>query len=82
MNDKLLSVVIGNIGKLGVSTSKVNCDSTFESLSIDSLDHVELIMSVEAETGIVLTDEEANSATSVGGLVNLLDKYKTRNFFS
>ena len=42
-------------------------------LGADSLDIVELVMSIEEEYDLVITDENVNNMTTVGQVVNYLD---------
>lgn len=44
--------------RLDIDVSSIHPDSTFESLGIDSLDLVEIIMDLEAEFGIELEPED------------------------
>ena len=44
--------------RLEMDVSKICPDSTFESLGIDSLDVVEMVMDLEAELGITLEIED------------------------
>lgn len=49
--------------QLEIDASEINPDSTFESLGIDSLDIVEMIMDLESELGIELDMEDQKIAT-------------------
>lgn len=49
--------------QLELDESEITPDSTFESLGIDSLDIVELIMDLEGELGIELDMEDQKIAT-------------------
>ncbi len=46
--------------QLGIDPSEIMPDSTFESLGIDSLDMVEMIMDLESELGVELEIESQN----------------------
>ncbi len=60
MYEKLVSYA----GKqLELDASEITPDSTFESLGIDSLDIVEMIMDLESELGIELDLEDQKIAT-------------------
>ncbi|MBO5130174.1 MAG: acyl carrier protein [Oscillospiraceae bacterium] len=49
--------------QLEIDVSEISPDSTFESLGIDSLDIVEMIMDLESELGIELDMEDQKIAT-------------------
>ena len=66
------------IDKLGVDDSDVKEDSSFvENLNADSLDLVELIMAFEEEFEGEISDEEAQTITTVGEAVTYIDKHMT-----
>ncbi len=48
---------------LEIDPSEITPDSTFESLGIDSLDIVEMVMDLESELGVELDMEDAKIAT-------------------
>ncbi|MDL2224616.1 acyl carrier protein [Eubacteriales bacterium OttesenSCG-928-M02] len=51
---------------LGIDASSISMDSTFESLKVDSLDLVEIVMDIEAEFGVAFPeDAELNSVADV-----------------
>ena len=61
--------------QLGIDKSKITLNSRIiEDLGADSLDVVELIMSLEEKYGISISDEEAAKTTTVGDVVALIDK--------
>ena len=72
--DKIKSIIID---KLGVEENKITADADFiNDLGADSLDQVELIMQLEEEFNIEISDEEAESLTTVGKVYDFLkDKY-------
>ena len=49
--------------QLEIDETEISPDSTFESLGIDSLDIVEMIMDLESELGIELDMEDQKIAT-------------------
>lgn len=59
--------------KLGVAETEIKMETTFEDLGADSLDIVELIMAIEEEYDIQVSDEEAEKAKSVGDVVNYIN---------
>ena len=60
MYEKLVSYAAK---QLELDVSEITPDSTFESLGIDSLDIVEMIMDLESELGIELEMEDQKIAT-------------------
>ncbi len=62
---------------LGVDEAKVTADARFrEELEADSLDLVELIMAFEDKFGAEISDEDAQSITTVGEAVKYIDSHK------
>jgi acyl carrier protein len=60
---------------LGVDKSKVTMEARFrEDLEADSLDLVELIMAFEEEFGAEISDEDAQTITTVGGAVAYIEE--------
>jgi acyl carrier protein len=60
MYEKLVSYAVK---QLELDPSEITPESTFESLGIDSLDIVEMIMDLETELGIELEMEDEKIAT-------------------
>ncbi len=60
--------------ELGVEWDKLVPDATFRDLGADSLDLLELIMCLESEFDIDITDEDAEKITTVGTLTDYLTK--------
>ena len=59
--------------QLGVDEGEVNPEASFtEDLNADSLDLVELIMSLEEQFGLQISDEEAEKITTVGEAVDYI----------
>ena len=62
---------------LGVDESKVTMEASFrDDLEADSLDLVELIMAFEDKFNAEISDEDAQSITTVGGAVKYIDDHK------
>ena len=60
---------------LGVDEDKVTMDASFrEDLEADSLDLVELIMAFEDKFGGEISDEDAQSITTVGEAVKYIEE--------
>ena len=63
--------------QLGVEEEIVNMESTFvDDLEADSLDIVELVMSIEEEFDIEISDEDAEKIVTVGDVVKYIEKNK------
>jgi acyl carrier protein len=65
------------VDKLGVDDSAVKPEAAFvEDLGADSLDIVDLIMALEEEFGIDISDEEAQKLRTVGDAVKYIESHK------
>ncbi|MFO7637282.1 MAG: acyl carrier protein [Clostridia bacterium] len=65
------------IDQLGVEESAVTMEAAFiEDLGADSLDIVELLMSMEDEFGIDIPDTDAEKIVTVGDAVNYITNNK------
>jgi len=63
------------VEELGVEASEVTIKASFiEDLGADSLDTVELIMKFEEEFDIDIADEDAEKLTTVGAVIEYLEK--------
>ncbi|MCP4140442.1 MAG: acyl carrier protein [Chloroflexi bacterium] len=61
---------------LGADEEKVTLEASFrEDLEADSLDLVELIMAFEDKFGAEISDEDAQSITTVGGAVEYIKSH-------
>ena len=69
-DDKIKNIIMD---KLGVEESKITMDANFiNDLGADSLDQVELIMQLEEEFDIEITDEEGETLVTVGKVYEFL----------
>ncbi|ADR36825.1 MULTISPECIES: acyl carrier protein [Oceanithermus] len=70
--DKVKAVVVE---KLGVEADKVTPEARFiEDLGADSLDIVELVMGLEDEFGLEISDEEAEKIRTVGDAIKFIQE--------
>ena len=64
------------VDQLGVDESEVVPSASFvEDLNADSLDLVELIMSLEEEFGLQISDEDAEKITTVGEAEDYIEEH-------
>lgn len=63
------------VEKLGVAPEKITLSSEIiKDLGADSLDLVEMLLTMEDNFGITVSDEETENITTVQDIVNLIDK--------
>ncbi len=60
--------------QLGIDESKITMNSTIKGdLGADSVDILQLLMTIEEENGIVIPDEKLAGFSTVGDIVNYLE---------
>ncbi len=70
--DRLQAIVAE---QLGVETEKITPDAEFiQDLNADSLDMVELVMSLEEEFGVEISDEEVEKIIKVSDAVEYIEE--------
>lgn len=73
MADVLERVTKIVVDRLGVEESEVKLEASFkEDLGADSLDVVELVMELEDEFGMEISDDDAEKIVTVGDAVNYI----------
>ena len=70
--NKIKSIVAD---KLSINASDITADTTLEDLGADSLDVVEVIMALEDEFDIEISDEVAENISTVGDLVDYIKSH-------
>ena len=74
--DKVKSLIAS---QLGISEDKITeASRLIEDLGADSLDTVEMLMTLEEQFGIAIPDEEAMTLTTVKSIVDLIDKHQKK----
>ena len=63
------------IEQLGVDEADILKETTFEELDADSLDIVELVMAIEEEFNLEISDEEVENIKSVGDVVRYIEAH-------
>lgn len=72
--EKLKGIIVD---QLGVEESLIKEEATFvDDLSADSLDIVELVMSIEEEFDMEIPDEDAEKIVTVGDVVKYISENK------
>lgn len=71
-----IKVIIADI--LNVDPSTIQSDTTFESLGIDSLDMLEIIMKFEEQFGVEIADEQAAGITSIDDAAKKIQALKNK----
>ncbi len=65
------------VDRLGVEESQVSLEASFkEDLGADSLDVVELVMELEDEFDLEISDEDAEKITTVGDVVKYIQAHE------
>ncbi|MCJ8006233.1 acyl carrier protein [Lederbergia wuyishanensis] len=77
MADTLERVTKIIVDRLGVEESKVTLEASFkDDLGADSLDVVELVMELEDEFDMEISDDDAEKIATVGDVVNYIEGSK------
>lgn len=73
MTDTIERVTQIIVDRLGVEESKVTLEASFkDDLGADSLDVVELVMELEDEFDMEISDDDAEKIATVGDVVNYI----------
>ncbi|HRG49138.1 MAG: acyl carrier protein [Leptospiraceae bacterium] len=73
--EKIKAIIVE---QLGVDETEVTPEAHFiDDLGADSLDTVELVMALEEEFGIEISDEDAEKIQTVGDVAKYIDKAKS-----
>ncbi len=70
VKEKVKSIVAD---QLEIDIDKLTMETTFEEIDADSLDIVELVMTLEEEFELEISDEEIENIKSVGDVVKYIE---------
>lgn len=74
--EKIKAIIVE---QLGVDESEVTPEAHFiDDLGADSLDTVELVMALEEEFGIEISDEDAEKIQTVGDVARYIDEHSSK----
>ncbi|HMU83428.1 MAG TPA: acyl carrier protein [Leptospiraceae bacterium] len=74
--EKIKAIIVE---QLGVDESEVTPEAHFiDDLGADSLDTVELVMALEEEFGIEISDEDAEKIQTVGDVSRYIDEHASK----
>ncbi len=65
-------VIRRGLEEVGADPARIERDSTFESLDVDSLDLVEIAQIVEDEFGVELVGDDVKDLETVGEVIDLV----------
>ncbi|MDD2430825.1 MAG: acyl carrier protein [Firmicutes bacterium] len=74
--DILAQVIELVADKLNVDADEITEETTFEDLGADSLDIVELVMALEEEFDLEISDDDADKISSIGDAVAYIKEHK------
>ncbi len=63
------------VDQLSADEAKVAMEVSFEELDADSLDIVELVMAIEEEFNLEISDEEVENIKTVGDVVRYIENH-------
>ena len=70
VKEKVKSIIAD---QLEIDMDKLTMETTFEEIDADSLDIVELVMTLEEEFDLEISDEEIENIKSVGDVVKYIE---------
>ena len=69
------------VDKLGIEPEEVKSEADFrEDLEGDSLDLMVVVMEIEKDFHISVTDEEADQVKTVADIIGLVERYQTARY--
>jgi acyl carrier protein len=77
-NDTVEKVIDTIVQELKVDRSAVNEGVTLEGLGADSLDIVQIIIKLEEQFGMEISDEDAEKMNSLSDIINYIQARRTK----
>lgn len=78
MNNEISQKVISILASIKrVPPETIRAEASFDELGIDSLDKINVLFELESEFNISIPDDEARAITTVGGIIDRLEKLST-----
>ncbi len=74
--DKVKNIILS--AKLSFDQSKLDNDTTFSDMGIDSLDSFNIFLALEESLGIKIPDEDVDALTTVNDLVSYLSEHNAK----
>lgn len=74
MHDALTAVLNAVAATTGRDLAALSGDTAIDSLKLDSLDEVEILMSLEEKLGVVAEQSQVNACRTLGDLALLMQK--------
>ena len=72
-NDEIFEKVADIVAEtMGVDADELTVETTFESLSADSLDLIQLVSAIEEDLGITIDDDDLTSIKTLGDAVTMI----------
>ncbi|MDK2868272.1 MAG: acyl carrier protein [Clostridiales bacterium] len=71
MFKRIKAIIVEQLGV--IEPSEVTMDSAFDSMDIDSIDAVDIIMAIEDEFEVSIPDEVAESFNCIADIINYLN---------
>lgn len=72
-HDTIIAIIAQH---LSMKPEEIGDDATLESLGMDSLDRVEIVMRIEEEFDVEISDEKADTICKVSELVSYINSLK------
>lgn len=79
IKERVKKVIHESLGAIGTPDDIRSKHKIAEDLGADSLDQVELLIDIESEFDIVITDDEAEQVETVGDCVAYVESHAEKN---